>query len=50
MTAFEELKAWCEKYLPKDSYAELDVSNGPSIWIENTFFKFSADGSFSFVD
>lgn len=50
MTAFEELKAWCEKHLPKDQYEELNVSNGPSLWIGDTFFKFSADGSFSFLD
>lgn len=49
-TAYEELKAWCEKYLPKENYEELNVSNGPSLWIGDTFFKFSSDGSFSFVD
>ena len=50
MTAFEELKAWCEKHLPKENYEELNVSNGPSLWIGDTFFKFCSDGSFSFLD
>lgn len=49
-TAFEELKAWCEKHLTEEQYAELHVSNGPSLWIGDTFFKFSVDGSFSFLD
>lgn len=49
-SAYEELKAWCEKYLPKDNYAETDVSNGPALWVGDTFFKFSSDGSFSFLD
>lgn len=50
LTAYEELKVWCEKHLTEEQYTELHVSNGPSLWIGDTFFKFSADGSFSFLD
>lgn len=50
LTAFEELKAWCEKHLSKEDYEELSVSSGSSIWIRDTLFKFCPDGSFSFVD
>lgn len=50
LAAFKELKEWCEKHLTKEQYAELHVSNGLSLWIGDTFFKFSTDGSFSFLD
>lgn len=50
MTAYEELKAWCEKYLPKDNYAETSVPTGPALWVGDTLIKFGSDGSFSFLD
>ena len=50
MTAYEELKAWCEKHLPKENYEETNTSSGPSLWIGDTLFKFFADGSFCFLD
>jgi len=50
MTAYEELKAWCEKHLPKENYEELNAPNGPLIGIGNILFKFCVDGSFWFLD
>ena len=50
MTAYEELKAWCEKHLPKDAYKIVPESTSfaQSIYfIENSigFVCFNGDGS-----
>ena len=47
MTAYEELKAWCEKHLEPDEYM---ASNSRIISINSTDFYFDTDGSLSFID
>ena len=46
-TAYEELKAWCEKHLTPDEYI---ASNSRIISINSTDFYFDADGSLNFID
>lgn len=47
MSAYEELKAWCEKHLAPDEYM---ASNSRIISINSTDFYFDTDGSLSFID
>lgn len=47
MTAYEELKAWCEKHLTPDEYM---ASNSRIISINSTDFYFDTDGSLNFID
>lgn len=46
-TAYEELKAWCEKHLAPNEYM---AANRRVISINSTDFYFDADGSLSFID
>ena len=46
-TAYEELKAWCEKHLLSDEYM---ASNSRIISINSTDFYFNTDGSLNFID
>lgn len=47
LTAYEELKAWCEKHLAPDEYM---ASNSRIISINSTDFYFDSDGSLNFID
>lgn len=47
LTAYEELKAWCEKHLALDEYM---ASNSRIISINSTDFYFDRDGSLNFID